>query len=554
MRILAGDPDSLAAMKYYRDAILQIIAIDLGPAKQILERCYSDVPRGSPRYDPIALLRLLILGAAIGVMSINKLVHVVRHTRALGVLAGFQILQDGKVRTPAVATVYDFLHRLHDGPIRGAHGLARPSLDEYQRTLTPLTPTVRHGAGAVEEEEEHPTSGEQPASGPEDQGKRKPKAKKTKASIRTSYRNRARDKGQVTEVLRKGLLEQKDNALPDDLPSRLQELLHVIAVRPSAEAGLLGDLEGLVIAGDGSPLETNADGHGTKTESCPHGRWERCDCPRTWSDPDASRGWDHYREKFYFGYNFYELTSVGGPAELPISLGLYPANTHDQCAAMSTIALLTRFYAKSEANWGIDTFIGDCGHDGEPFHRFVYQDLGIKVVVPLAGNVPAVHPLRKDLRLDKDTAVPLCPAGCPMASWGTAGAGRTSFICPIKAGKRESCPHAPPDNPDWRCKPDQKYGPTVVLNAADNPRLFPAIARNSKKFEDLYKKRTACERSNGFKKGSGHICECGHRRMSFWMIRLTTLMVLQHARTWVAKKDAELHLLRLLGLEAVLAA
>ena len=272
IRNLGQDSDRLKELKYYQDAVLLLCCLDLGPAKPILERCYSESPRGSTRYDPLAMFRLNLLGAAIGVMGINALVRRVRHSRVLAVLAGFPMDVNGEVRTPAVATVYDLL-----------------------------------------------------------------------------------------------------------------------------------------------------------------------------------------------------------------------------------------------------------------------------------------HPIRKDVHLDRATAVPLCEAGCTMAAWGTAGEGRTSFICPVKAGKIKSCPLARPEQPDWVCRPEQKYGPTVVMNVDDNPRLFPVIARNSKKFEDLYKKRPACERSNAFKKETGHIEDCGHRRWSFWLFRLYNLAIIQHARAWVARMNAEQNLLKLLELDEVVA-
>ena len=543
-------PPCLKELKYYQDAVLLLCCLDLGPAKPILERCYSESPRGSTRYDPLAMFRLILLGAAIGVMGINALVRRVRHSRVLAVLAGFPMDVNGEVRTPAVATVYDLLHRLHDGPIRRVRGVARPSVTEYERTQTPLRPEVRHGKESADSTDSPDGEANGPGTG---SNKKKTSKSKGKASSRKSYRNRARGAGQVTEALRLALVKQDRNELPDNLCTRLMEILDAVAIRPSAEAGLLGDVHALLLAGDGSPLPTNADGHGKKVESCPHSRWERCDCPRTWADPDAARGWDHYRETYYFGYNFYECCSVGGPKELPVFIGLDPANTNDQLASMKGLSMLTRYFRRAPGGFEIGTFIGDCGHDGEPLHRYVYHDLDIKPVIPISGEVPAVHPIRKDVHLDRATAVPLCEAGCTMAAWGTAGEGRTSFICPVKAGKIKSCPLARPEQPDWVCRPEQKYGPTVVMNVDDNPRLFPVIARNSKKFEDLYKKRPACERSNAFKKETGHIEDCGHRRWSFWLFRLYNLAIIQHAQAWVARMNAEQNLLKLLELDEVVA-
>lgn len=554
--ILAEDPDRLNEIRQYAEAIMLLAMVDLGPALPILDRCYAEHRRGSERYCPLAMFRLLLLGACIGEMRINKLVFRVRHSRVLAIIAGFCWYEKENDNTPCVSVVYDLLHRLHDGPIRRIRGAARPSVIEYQRTKAELRPDVRHGkenacdeaqttnpetSDSTSTDERDAKSGEKTAKG----GKKS--RSKTTGKRTQSYRDRAKKARQVTEALRLQLVEQDRNALPDDLPTRLLEILDAVALRPSAEAGLLGDIHALVVAADGSPLETNADGHGTKVETCPHGRWERCDCPRFWSDPDSARGWDHYRGKYFFGYNFMELNIVGGTKALPMFIGLDPANTSEQVSFMRAFSIATRYLHRSPGERRVDTAIGDAGFDGEPLQRYMYENLGIKTVIPLADGGPPVHPVRKEIRLDKNTAVPLCEAGCAMAAWGTAGEGHTSFICPVKAGKIPTCPLAPQDRPDWVCRPEQKYGPTVTMNAADNPRLFPVIARNSKKYKDLYNKRTACERSNAFKKGSGNIEDSGHRRWSFWLIRLYTLAILQHAKAWTAGTDAVRFLANLLG-------
>jgi hypothetical protein len=119
----------------------------------------------------------------------------------------------------------------------------------------------------------------------------------------------------------------------------------------------------------------------------------------------------------------------------------------------------------------------------------------------------------------------------------------------MKAGKIEKCPLAPEDSPEWVCRPEQKYGPTVVLNVADNARLFPVIPRGSKKFDTIYNKRSGCERFHAYLKETGHIDECGHRRWSFWIIRLYLAAILQHARAWVETMNAEVYLRKVLGLE-----
>lgn len=138
-----------------------------------------------------------------------------------------------------------------------------------------------------------------------------------------------------------------------------------------------------------------------------------------------------------------------------------------------------------------------------------------------------------------------------MAAWGTARPGRVLFICPAKAGWLERCPRAPEDAPGWRCRPNQKYGPTCAIKTDDNPRLFPPIPRNAKRHSQLYDLRTGTERSNSVKKQAFRLERARHRRSSFWSIRLHLMALLQHARAWVAGLDAWSLLDELLGHAAV---
>lgn len=518
-------PDVIRGLEQHADVTSVLMALDLGPAKPVMERCYSERRRGSEPYDALAMLRMLVLSVLIGVTGINPLVRVLRGSRLLQVLAGFPVKSDGALRSPAVGTCYDFLHRLHDGPLRRLPGSDLPSQIEFKQSKTPRPPPTLVGE---QEDKKEEASGD----GKRNEGKKKKSLKK-------------RGGKPVTAALRERLVEQLPQILPADLLTRLLEILDAVGVSPSAERGLLGDVRALVVAGDGSSLKTNADGHGKKVETCPHNKFERCDCERTYADPDACSGWDHYRECYFYGYYFYEIISVGGPAELPLFVSIAPANTHDQIAGMKAFSVLTRFHLGKDR--GISIGILDKGHDGEPLSRFLFEDIGISTVIPISGDVPAVHPKRPDLKLASDDAIPLCAASQKMASWGTAGEGRPSFICPVKAGKLPKCPLAPNEEPGWLCEPDTKFGPTVTLNPHDNPRLFPAIARNSKKYKDLYNKRTACERSNAYKKGPGCLDDCRHRRQSFWLIRLYVIAIVQHARAWVAGADAKGLVAELLG-------
>jgi hypothetical protein len=230
------------------------------------------------------------------------------------------------------------------------------------------------------------------------------------------------------------------------------------------------------------------------------------------------------------------VSSSEGEHDLPLAIRLDPANTSDFTASLRTFEHLRKTLHQHAPDWRVHSFIADAGHDAEPIYRyFVQQD--IVPIIPLKADAPATHPNRADVNLSR-RGVPTCAAGCEMAHWGSAGKDRVAFICPLKANKLDRCPLAPEHERDWHCRPELKWGPVVTVKIDDNPRLCPPLPRNSSTFTSLYNLRSGTERSNAVKKETFELEAAGHRRASFWLIRLHLIGVLQHARAWVAKEDA----------------
>jgi hypothetical protein len=417
-----------------------------------------------------------------------------------------------------VGTFYDFLHRLHDGSVRKTcEHVEAPSESERRRAETPRT---------LDRKADRPKKPSRKRGRPK-KGEEPPREETMSATARI-----VEELGRMREL-----------ANPADLLQRLSEILVEVAVRKSGERGLLGDVRALVIGGDGSKLRTGASPHGRR--ACGHGFEEKCSCPRFFSDPDAEWGYDSHRKLWVFGYHFYEFsTSVQGH-DLPLALGLEPANGSDFTASLRVHGRLLKNLAAYTDGWCIGIWIADSGHDAEPIYRYLI-DKGTIPVIPLKADAPATHPDRPDLRLSK-RGVPLCKAGLEMAPWGSAGQGRSLFLCPLRAGRCDRCPLAPEGQDDWHCRPDLAWGPAVAVKTAQNPRLCPPIPRNSPRFQELYNLRTGTERSNSVKKETFRLEDAHHRRASFWLIRLHLIAILQHAKAWVANEDARALVDELLG-------
>jgi len=535
-------------LERFKDAALVLWHLDLEPARPVLARCYAPNPRGGSPWDPVVMLRCLLLALLVDQPSLNEWPKDLGGICVLRVLAGIEqdrerMLTEGcrpeelPVR-PGVGTLYDFLHRLHDGPVRKTcEHVERPSENERRRAKTPRKLKKKPKKPKQERKRRARKRRKKRDANPAPAGATDDRQAQTEDQVQTAA---------VTEKLVQELEKAADLPNPNDLQQRLGEILVSVAVLESARKGLLGDVKKLITAGDGSPLRTGGNPHGKRV--CGHPFDERCDCPRLYSDPDAQWGWDSHRKVWFFGNHFYEVSTSECGHDLPLAIGIDPGNCSDFTASLNT---LDRFYNQvRELGWGIGCFIADAGgHDSQPIYRYLLNH-GTTPVIPLKSPAPATHPVRSDVNLSK-RGVPVCKAGAEMASWGSARLDRSVFICPVKAGRLARCPLAPDSQPDWVCRPDQAWGPSVSIKHDDNPRLCPPIARNTVRFQQRYNLRSGTERSNSVKKEAFGLEKARHRRTSFWLIRLHLIAVLQHGKAWVAEENADALVDHLLGRDQV---
>ncbi len=326
----AHEPDVVAQLERYLQAANILWNLDLEPARPVLMQGYAPNPRGGKPKDPVVMLRCFLLMLLVGQPSINKWTKDLKASRVLQVLAGFD---PDEADLPGVGTFYDYLHRLHDGPIRATCEHAeRPSERERRRSRSPQPARVSRKQKAK-------------AAKPSGRRKRRKKGDPVPDSVKESASAR----------VAKELEDSRELDNPNDLLARLSTILVTVAVAGSAERGLLGDLDHIVAGGDGSPLLTGASKYGKKT--CEHSRYERCDCDRIWSDPDARYGWDPHREWFFFGHHFYEASVSTEGHDLPLAIRLDPGNGSDFTASLRTFEHFSKTVRHEDISWSIGTVV-----------------------------------------------------------------------------------------------------------------------------------------------------------------------------------------------------
>jgi len=273
----------------------------------------------------------------------------------------------------------------------------------------------------------------------------------------------------------------KDRCFDNRPELLLQEIFAKVCVQRSIDLGLVP--QSVSISGDGTCVKTGASHFGRRTCECAD---FHCDCPRKFSDPNATWGWDSHNERYFYGYMGYFISTYNRTlkSDLPLYLRFLDARRHDSISAVVALAEFRRLYP----DLTINTFISDSASDNYATYQLL-DKWDINAVI-------ALNPKNKGANVFpqcvvNDVGIPICPGGHEMVRWGFCGADRCriKWRCPLVLGKCDRC-----DACD-SCSPSP-YGRVVYTKPEWDLRLFTRIPRGSKRFKDIMKERTAAERVN----------------------------------------------------------
>jgi hypothetical protein len=482
------------------EAALMLMRLNLDPLIPMLAALYSDSPRGRPPFDPVCMLRALLLMTMLRYTSITKFAEDLRRKPRLAILAGF-----APHETPCVGALYLFIDRLEDGPFQ-------PKCEHR----VPLS-TLRKGTHLRD-------------------------LKQEKADKEAHRKQILQQCDSITRALKAQLLDQASQPRPEDFLKRLEDSLFTTAIIPSASRGMLGDLNRLNLCGDGSALPTGASSSGKPSCQCRKEGNYKCGCPRFYADPTADWGFDSYRETYYFGHTFYQhIVSFGGH-DLPVHLTLGPASESDFTLSLNSLDRFLKGCDEHQLPVSVYAAIYDAGHDAFGIYEFL-QAKEINPVIalnPRTGQHPKPSGTAEQVN---DQGIPVCPAGLEMRRHSSTPNHRIVFNCPVKRpthedGKTvwkshvEECPHK------VLCQPLTQMGPTVYVRSDSDPRFYPKIARDSAEYKALFAQRTGCERSNSTKKVTNHLENRPCRSATHYLMRLYLISIVEHAKAWVAEDRA----------------
>lgn len=356
---------------------------------------------------------------------------------------------------------------------------------------------------------------------PKIQRKRK---KKKKKKLKKGEKQAPKDPGVVAKLVKRFIrYGSEKRLLPGD---RLFDFFQSQFLSVSAQLGLMGDLDSLSAAGDGTPLETSRYPRSKPTCYCSAQGITKCNHPRLYSQPDCNSGWDSSREKYFNGYHLYMISASDSPYDLPLYPRLQPASRHD---AVSFVASSIEF-SQRFALGTIDRLLLDAAHDAEAIYELLLHQK-IEPFIDLNPRTKKNYSTESDIQISPK-GIPICPIGKEMKPNGyDASQNRQKWRCPLACGTKNTC-----KNP---CS-TAKYGRTFHTFAKDNPRLFPKTPRSSDEWKLIYKRRTSVERSNKREKIDYHLEEGRHRSTKMWSIRIYGIMMCQHIDAWYAHRREEL--------------
>jgi hypothetical protein len=492
----------------HKKELLIMASLILDPAIKILQRVYSPVHR-RPARDPVCMLRFLLLMTLFKVASITQWIKQVRSVPFLAILAGF-----APDDVPGIGTCYDFLRRIIDGP--------------YQKSCPHI---VRRSTLTC--------------------GSHKRNMKSEKETRKQSHNKDDQNPQQSqSEKLVQELLPQADQPRADDFRKILEDLLIQIGVIPSIEQGLLTNLEHLIVSGDGSILESGASAHGKPTCSCRSQGIYDCQHDRILSSPTATWCYDAYRDCFLFGDRYYHLIAHQNGHDFPLHTSMFGGGESDYTLSLKDFDRNLKASRENGLKMHIDMFCGDGHHDSNAHYEY-FAAKQVIPIIPLAQKskklIPHLPETQADssadthldspvrlntVSLDTD-GTPLCPAGMKMRHHSYNKRRKTHvYACPVKRGTRrngkfiyvthlEECPRK------QDCAPESCFGPLIYIKSKTDPRLYPPILRDSKRFKEIMNHRTSTERCN-YLNDSYHL-DKSCRNADYGLIRLNLVNIVEHA-------------------------
>jgi len=222
-----------------------------------------------------------------------------------------------------------------------------------------------------------------------------------------------------------------------------------------------------------------------KASSDPDAAWSAR--PKRQRRRQASGGVAEYLD-YWFGYQVHLV--VDAKSELPVAFEVTAANENETTRLEPLLEKLKTEHQQLVSR--TVAVIADAGYDSVSNCRYVLsqlrEDQRTLPIIKMRLTQKKEALCQAAASLCTELGTQLCDSGHPMAYAGRDG-DYLKWRCPLICGKVSEC------TAFGRCSASA-YGTVRKISIWEDPRRFPGLWRDSKKWRRLYRKRTAVERVN----------------------------------------------------------
>jgi IS5 family transposase len=213
--------------------------------------------------------------------------------------------------------------------------------------------------------------------------------------------------------------------------------------------------------------------------------------------------------------------------ELPVGYEVTAANVNDVTEFVPLLDELSRGHPQITER--TEAVMADAGYDSTDNCAHVLGELEALPIIKMRLTQEKDAICQAAIARCTELGTPVCDSGHKMTYWGRDG-DYLKWRCPVECGKAEKC------TAFGRCTASD-YGTVLKVSIWEDPRRFPGLWRESRKWERLYEKRTAVERVNGRLKDFLLLDELTIRGMRKVRMHVGLALVVMLAGAWAMVQE-----------------
>lgn len=206
-------------------------------------------------------------------------------------------------------------------------------------------------------------------------------------------------------------------------------------------------------------------------------------------------------------------------SDLPVFPLLERASRHDILSFLHSFFTMKAYLPE----FRIEKLLWDSAHDTYAVYEYCRWET-ITPFIDLKPGHTGHFTYKDDFTIDQD-GVPIRKMDLRMHKDGYEAAKHRAKYRRPKANRKQCCFCEHP------CSP-AKYGRTVHIFTADNPRLFNIPPRDSNAWKKEYDRITSVEHSNKREKEDYKLEDGRHRSTKMWYCHLYGILMIQHLDAW----------------------